>query len=445
MDGEPQATTAAGTRAQQIAICVPDNCGRLIGKRQPAARLAEATGEGTPMPNFHLVTGLENRPHTNFAVTGPHTGFRNGRLRADVRTRFAVPGEPDTEYFIADAVDERGEPVPEAPRSLLRAQIERLEQAGFTALVASELEFYLFDQSFSALADDDYRVLRPYHHRHGDNDLFVTGIAGDFLSRLVADAAQAGIVVDQIQGEGGPGQLEVNVRPADPLRACDQHAIFKHLVKVRAQLESRAVTFMAKPTEGAAGSGGHVHFCLKDAGGRALLTPAAEPAGQAAAFIAGVLAFAGDFIALYAPYANSYRRFHKGAFTPLNAGWAWENRSCLVRLTGDGASARLEFRLPGADANPYFMYSGLIASGLAGVEARLELPPAVGGDASTADLPALPRDLTEAYHAFGRSTVARAAFGPRVHDHLVMLVAEELEIERRHVTDWDRRRCFEAA
>ncbi|HTN95434.1 MAG TPA: glutamine synthetase, partial [Nordella sp.] len=108
-------------------------------------------------------------------------------------------------------------------------------------------------------------------------------------------------------------------------------------------------------------------------------------------------------------------------------------------------AARFEFRLPGADANPYFAYAGLIAAGLAGIAAGLILPPPVSGDAGSIDLPLLPRDLTEALHAFRHSSVARDAFGATVHHHLAALGAEELDIERLHVTDWDRRRGFEAA
>lgn len=437
-------TEREGTGAQ-IAICVPDNCGRLIGKRLPVGRLEEAVREGLAMPNFHLVTGLENKPYGSLRVTGVHTGFRNGKLRPDRESRFRAPGDPCTDYYIADAYDAADAKVDEAPRWILRRQIERLGAAGIRARMASELEFYLFEQSFSELAEADYRNLRPFHHRHGDNDLFVTGVAGEFLSQVTDDLANAGIMVDQIQGEGGIGQLEVNVKPAPPLRACDQHAIFKHVVKTRALLARHSVTFMAKPVEDGAGSGGHVHLSLADAGGKPLLEEGGTPEGLAASFIAGVLAFSRDFVILHAPYANSYRRFRKGTFTPLNCGWAWDNRSCLVRLTGSGTNARLEFRLPGADANPYFVYAGLTAAGLGGVEAGLALPPPVRGDSSAADLPLLPRDLTEALHAFENSKVAVTALGDGVHQHLAALAQEELEIERGHVTDWDRRRCFEPA
>ena len=436
---------SAATSDTAIAICVPDNCGRLIGKRQPATRLPEALGRGMAMPNFHLVTGLDNKPHAGFAVTGPHAGFPNGRLRADPDSRFVVPGEPATGYYIADALDAAGNPVEEAPRAMLRRQLGRLKAAGLSALMASELEFYLLAQSYPEAARADYRGLEPFHHRHGDNDLLVIGRADGFIEAIVADLAQAGLAVDQVQGEGGTGQLEVNIAPAEPLKACDQHAVFKHVVKARAHLTGRAVTFMAKPFEAEAGSGGHIHLCLRDADSRTLLREDETPSGPAAHFIAGVLAYTGDLMILHLPYANSYRRMRAGSFVPLNCGWGWDNRSCLVRLTGEGAAARLEFRIPGADANPYFSYAGLLAAGLAGIEAELALPAPVAGDAGEASLPLLPRDLTEALIRFESSQVARAALGEAVHRHLTGLARAELEIERGHVTDWDLRRGFEVA
>jgi glutamine synthetase len=431
--------------SRQIAICVPDNCGRLIGKRQPGSRLAEAETTGMPMPNFFLVTGLDNKPYNSLEVTGAHTGFRNGVLKPDLESRFQAPGDADVDYYLADACTTGGDAVPQAPRSILKRQLARLDDAGLTAIMASELEFYLFDQSFTQTAATGYSSFRPFHHRHGDNDLFVTGIARPFLDQLTTDLDLAGIEVDQIQGEGGVGQLEVNVRPSHPLKACDQHAIFKHVVKTRAYLEGRSVTFMAKPFDDSAGSGGHIHMCLKDKAGRTLLAGGKPPEGKAASFIAGILAYTGEFKMLHAPYANSYRRLRKGNFTPVNGAWAWDNRTCLVRLTGSGNSARFEFRLPGADVNPYFAYAGLIAAGLAGVEAQLALQPPSAGDAGMADLPPLPSDLTEAVAAFRNSSVARHAFGEEVHGHLVSLAGEELEIGRTHVTDWDRLRGFEAA
>ncbi len=429
--------------ASEIAVAVVDTCGRLIGKRLAARRLAEAIDPGMPMPNFHLVTGITNVPFTTLAVTGPATGFRNGRLRVDPATRFRVPGEPTTDYYLTDALTLDGRPVAEAPRSILRRQCEHLAAAGFLASMASEPEFYLFDQSFAELARQHYRDLHPFHHRHGDNDLFVTSIVKGFIDRVTHDLAEAEIDIDQVQGEGGTGQLELNMAPKPPLAAADAHAVFKHILKLRALLDDKALTFMAKPFTTEAGSGGHVHLCLAKPGAGPLLVPGERPDGDVAAFMAGVLAHSADFMILHAPYGNSYRRLVPGTFTPLAASWGWENRSCLLRLTGSGAGARFEFRLPGADANPYLVYAGLIGAGLAGLEAGLELSEETLGDAALQPLSELPREPHEALARFAGSRVVEAAFGPLVQAHLSELFAAELEAERRQVTDQDLVRCFE--
>jgi glutamine synthetase len=200
----------------------------------------------------------------------------------------------------------------------------------------------------------------------------VTGIVTPFLDRLADDLTAAGLDVDQVQGEGGTGQLEVNIRPATIMRAADQHVVFKHVVKARALLERCAVTFMAKPFENESGSGGHMHLGLRDGDGQALLRAGEMPDGLAASFLAGILAFTADFMPMHAPSANSYRRFVPGAFTPLNAAWAWENRSCMLRLTGAGPERA--FRVPSARRG---LQSVLCLCGATGIR--------VGGDSARPD------------------------------------------------------------
>jgi len=417
-------------RGRWVYVVAPDQTGRLVGKAIPAARMDEATTTGMPMPNFHLATGPENRPLGGIAAAGAHKGFRNGLLRVDpARPRFRTPGAGEAEWCLADVLDEDGQPVPVAPRAVLLAQLARLEEAGVTARAASELEFYLY-------RDGD--GLQPFHPRHADNDPLVTLVAAEFLARLEGDLEDAGLTLDQVQGEGGVGQLELNLAPAAPAEAADRHVIFKHIVKARAQLDKLAVTFMAKPHAAEPGSSGHIHLSLASAEGP-ILTEGQPPEGIAAAFIAGLCAYAADFMVLFAPYANSYRRFRPGSYTPLSAGWAWQDRTVMVRLMGRGAAARLEFRLPGADICPYHAYAGLIAAGLAGVEAGLNIPPPGPGNIR------LPRDLSEAVAAFAASGVARGALGTAVHSHLLSHAQAEREAELNRVPDTDRLRLFDTA
>jgi len=217
------------------------------------------------------------------------------------------------------------------------------------------------------------------------------------------------IPVDATQGEGGQGQHEINLRHTDPLRMADRHVYYKHGVRALAHARGQAVSFMAKISADAPGSSCHVHLCLYG--------PEGEPAfgvddlsllGQS--FLAGLLAYTPELTLLHAPYANSYRRLRPGWFAPSNATWGWDNRSCMVRVVGRGAACRFEFRVPGADANPYHTFAAIIAAGLAGAERGLEPPHPVSGNAyAQAGAQDLPTDLTEALAAFSQSDVVLTA------------------------------------
>lgn len=428
-----------------VAVCVPDNAGRLIGKRLPAQRWTDILGRGLPMPNYHLVTGIENRPQEGFEVTGTHLGYPNGLLRPSVQTLRCIPWEPGTAIVISDVQDAAGRVVEQAPRTILQRQLERLAGAGVTATFASELEFYLFRSSYAEVRHRTGRLPEPSYHVHADNDLLIAGYDEDFVSDVRRAMAAMEIPVDATQGEGGEGQHEINLRYADPLRMADSHAYYKHAVKAIAHRRGQAVTFMAKISSDAPGSGGHVHLCLYDrAGEPAFGVDDLSPLGRS--FLAGLLAHTPELTVLHAPYANSYRRLRPGSFAPSNATWGWDNRSCLVRVVGRGEACRFEFRVPGADVNPYLSFSAIIAAGLAGVERGLQPPGPVAGDAyAQAGASALPTDLTEAGAAFSASDVAARAFGPAVHRHLAALAEREREAGLVAVTDWELGRGLENA
>ena len=432
---------------ETVAVCVPDHFGRLIGKRVPVERWPAVREHGLSMPNFHLVTGVDNVPHSDLAVTGYHTGFRNGLLKPCADATFRLATEPSTLFALSDALDMGGEVVEEAPRRILEVQSARLGERGIRARLAAELEFYLFRTTYKRAARRGYAHLPPYYHLHADNDILLSGYAEGFLSSVRAAMREAGIGCDNTQGEGGEGQYEINIPPAAPLAMADRTVVFKHLVKALAREHRLAATFMAKWGTGRVGSGGHVHVSLEDEEGNPLLEGLDDPSpgGPGAAFVAGLLEHAGDFCLLHAPFANSYRRLQPGSFAPANASWGFDNRSVLVRVVRGGGAARLEFRLPGADANPYLSFAALLAAGIEGVDRALALPAPTTGNAYESDAPPLPADLTEAVQAFESSNVALRAFGPAVHRHLLDHGRRERDATRWMVSDWEIARGFERA
>jgi len=445
--------------ARQIAVCTPDNVGRLVGKRVPARRWDRVAADGLAMPNYHLVTGIENVPATDLAVTGYHTGFRNGLLMPRPETAFRTSLEPHTAFVLADVCDGDGAPVVHAPTAILARQAERLARHGLRATVATELEFYLFRTGYAEAHARDYRDLEPYYHLHGDNDVLVSGYAEGFAERLRGLLAEAGIVDETTQGEGGPGQLEINLTPRDPEAAAAQHAVFKHLTKDLAQRESLAATFMAKLDAARAGSSGHVHICLTDEAGRGVLGAAPGQDGDAGtdagglsplgrAFLGGLIAHARAFQLLHLPYHNSFKRLRPGSFAPTNASWGADNRTVMVRTVGRGDGLRFEVRLPGADMNPCFSLAGILAAGLAGLGADARPPEPVVGSAYGADAataPPLAPTLGDAIAAFEASDATAEALTPPVRDHLAALARREWAAEAAAVTPWEVRRGFERA
>ena len=430
--------------ARTVAVAVPNHAGRLIGKRLPVQRWPSVVEEGMAMPDFHLVSAVDNFPVLGMEVTGLHTGFRNGVLRPDVATLAPLPWEPGTSIVLCDTLDGDGNLVDEAPRSILHRQTSFLRERGLEAAVASELEFYLFRTSYEEAHRAAYRRVEPSYHRHPDNDILISGYDEPFLAALRQNLAEMGIGVRASQGEGGRGQHELNLGHSDPLSAADAHVLYKHAVKATAHQTGRSVTFMAKPSSDV-GSGCHFHLSILQEGRNALGGPDGSLSRTGQRFLAGLVAFSGDFMVLHAPYVNSYRRLRPGSWAPTNATWGFDNRTCLVRVVGTGQDLRFEFRLPGADVNPYLAVAAVLAAGLAGLDRELEPPPPVAGDAYESGAPELPADLTDAVRQFEKSEPARMAFGSRVHAHLLGMSRNERDEARAAVTDWDLQRGFENA
>jgi glutamine synthetase len=431
-----------------VAVAVPDAFGRLIGKRLTYAAWQRAVSAGVlAMPEFHLITDARNVPVSGSPVTGVQNGFRNGLLAPDRSTERRLPWDESTTIVLCDALGPDGQPAEAAPRWVLRRQVERLSALGLSSGFASELEFYLYQTSYEHLAETEYRAPRPAYHRAGDNDLLVDSIVEPLLGDIRRLMPQAGIPIELSQGEGGVGQFEVSLRYAPPVEMADHHAVYKLGVKTLAQRRGLAVTFMAKPETAQVGSSCHVHVSLRDeSGANAVCGRDDRLTRIGEQFLAGLLAYSSELCLLFAPTTNSYRRLLPGSWAPAAVTWGVDNRTALVRLCGAPGDRRFEFRVPGADANPYLAFAGILAAGIGGIEQDLSPPPPTTGDASILEgATVLPRDLAEAITRFAGSELAVAGFGSDVCANLVALARQELDVARREVTDRDRARYFEVA
>jgi len=376
-------------------------------------------------------------------------GYGDVHLVPDLGTLRIASWLDKCALVLCDVAQEKTEvPVAVAPRTILRAQIDRAAALGFQPKASSELEYYLFRDSFREAARKGYRDLEPvgwyledYHVLQGGREEFFNAEARRHL-------ALSGVPVENSKGEWGLGQPELNVRYAEALEMADRHVVFKQCLKDIADRLGVSVTFMAKPAADQAGSSCHVHMSLWREGRNAFPGRRALGAVRAsdtfAHFLGGWIKHAPDVMVFYAPTVNSYKRYQAGSWAPTRLGWSHDNRTAGFRVVGEGPALRIECRVPGADVNPYLTYAGLLASGLAGIENRIDPPPMFEGDVYGAqDLPSVPKSLADATTLFEKSAFARKAFGAEVVEHYARFFRTEQECYDRAVTDWERRRYFE--
>ncbi|ODS03048.1 glutamine synthetase [Methyloceanibacter marginalis] len=433
-----------------VVVCFPDMQGRLVGKRFHAEFFLNGAYEETHGCDYLLANDIDMEPVPGYAVANWEKGYGDFVMKPDLATLRRIPWLPATALVLCDVLDHHHhEPLAHSPRAMLRKQLARLADKDMSARMASELEFYLFDETYETAQDKGWGNLKTTGSYIQDYHVFQTTKEEEVMRAIRNGLQGAGIPVENSKGEWGPGQEEVNVCYADPLATADWHVILKNGCKEIAHGLGKAVTFMAKWRYDLAGSSSHVHASLWDAAGKTPLF--LDPKGEHGMselmrhFVAGQLAHAREITWFLAPYINSYKRFQAGTFAPTKTVWSLDNRTAGFRLCGAGTkSIRIECRIGGADLNPYLALAALLAAGLAGIEQKLALEAAYAGDAYQSEaLPEVPKTLREATELMRHSAMLRAAFGDDVIDHYVHNAEwEQFEYDRR-ITDWELRRGFE--
>ena len=431
-----------------VIVAFPDMQGRLIGKRFQAEFFLEGAIDETHACDYLMADDIDMEPVPGYAAASWEKGYGDFVMKPDVSTLMKCTWLEGTALILADLIDHHHhEPIPHAPRNILKAQLARLEKMGLTANFASELEFYLFDEDFRTIHEKGHRNLKTAGYYIEDYHIFQTTKEEGVMRALRKHLMASGIPVENSKGEWGPGQEEINVKYADALTMADRHVVLKNATKEIAHLQGKAVTFMAKWDFGLAGSSSHIHMSLAKSG-KNVFVDAKDPLGMAPImkqFMAGLLTYAGDITYFLAPYINSYKRFQAGTFAPTKAIWSRDNRTAGFRLCGENTKGvRVECRIGGADLNPYLAYAALIAAGLAGIEEKLTLEPVFTGDAySGKKLREVHKTLRDATAALRKSKMLLAALGSDVIDHYVHTAEwEQFEYDRR-VTDWELKRGFE--
>ena len=435
-----------------VLACLVDMQGRLMGKRFHAQYFVESAYEETHSCNYLLATDMEMETVSGYASTSWEAGYGDYTMKPDLSTLRKLPWLEGTALVLCDVLDHHThQEVPHSPRAILKKQVKRLEAMGFRAFMASELEFFLFDQTYEDARASAYRGLRLAGGYNEDYHIFQTTKEEDVMRTLRNGLQGAGIPVENSKGEASAGQEEINVRFTDALTMADRHSIIKNACKEIAWQRGKAVTFLAKWNYNAAGSSSHIHQSLWSTDGK---TPKFfdKDAKYGMSdlmrnYVAGLLVHASEITYFLAPYINSYKRFVAGTFAPTKAIWSKDNRTAGYRLCGEGTKGiRIECRVGGSDLNPYLAMAALLAAGIAGLEQKLDLEAPYLGDAyGGKNIREIPKTLRDATQALSGSKMLRDAFGDEVIDHYVRAAEWEQEEYDRRITDWEVARGFERA
>jgi glutamine synthetase len=438
-----------GQGIRTVVVAAPDMQGRLFGRRMSPEQLRGRLA-GFDVCTCTLAWDVDQELGLPLEYAGFHTGWHDLVLVPDLKTLRPLAWHDGIALCFADLREKSGGEVPVSPRSMLLGQIRRLADLGYEAEIGGELEFYLYRGSYEEARADEYRSLRPTTGYHADYLISPGNLAEPFFRRLRDGLESADVPLELEQGEWGLGQWEINMHHARALAAADNQTLFKLATREIAALEGMCATFMARPTNDALGSSGHIHLSLAGAdGGFPFFDPeASDHLSEIYRWaVGGVLAHAADFMAWYAPTINSYRRVSRDELVAgAGATWGYDNRTVSVRtIGGSAASLHLEFRIPGADTNPYLAFAALLASVIEGIESQLDPGPPVVGSAYESERVALPENLSEAAAALRRSKVARRAFGDLAVDHYATVAEFEWQQFMAVVGEWEIARYFEQA
>jgi len=436
--------------ARQVKIAGVDLDGVLRGKYVSLDKFASVARGSLGFCDVVFGWDVADELYDNAQVTGWHTGYPDLQARVDLSTARMIPWEPATAAFLLDFVMPDGSDYGPSPRALLRRVGKRARALGFLPKFGSEYEFFIFKESPASLRAKGFQNLETLDPGMFGYSWLRTSQSSDLVHALLDGCNAFGLEVEGFHTETGPGVYETAIRYDVLEPAADKSVLFKSAVKEICSRHGLTACFMSKPNAKLPGCSGHVHQSLWtiDGAKNAFHDPRAE--GNVSRtlrhYLGGQLKLMPEFTALYWPTINSYKRSVENTWAPTSATWGRENRTCALRVIGpDPKSMRVEFRLLGADMNPYVGMAASLAAGLWGIEHRVEPDEPVSGNAYRADAAPLPRNLRDAVTLLDRSSVARDLLGEEFVDHYLRTRTWEVRQYERAVTNWELERYFELA
>ncbi len=426
----------AGVEIAHVGLV--DLFGTLRERRVAVADLPQVFGAGATFAN---VLPQWDAAEQVFGE-GP---FGGEPIALDLTSLRPYPFEPRACLLIADYT---GPSAALSPRHLLQDQVAAFAARGWDAQAAFECEFIVLDETADSLRESGFARLAPYALDNrcwaGESAATHAGFVADLADTLAA----GGVAPLSLGLELGPGCLEATLRHTTPVRAADDQVALKLITKAFCRQRGLTAAFMAQLGAEFPGLSQHVHLSLRDTrSGSNLFEAVAEPGSRLGHFVAGMLALMPEAMPFTHPTPNSYRRIAPGNWAPKAATWAEQNYAAAVRLvTHSAPGCRLEYRLPGADANPYLNLAFVLGAGAWGIDHGLLLPPPYeqgSPDAPAPDGATLPHDLFTALGRLARSEEARAIWGERFVGHLCTALGHEEASLRRHASAAERARYLE--
>ena len=430
-----------------IKVGVFDMDGVMRGKYMSKEKFLSSLDSGFGFCDVVLGWDMQDQLYDNVTYTGWHTGYPDAPVRVIPDSCRELPLEDNMLFFLAEFAD-KAEAI--CPRGTLKRVIQKAHDMGFDIFSSFEYEFFVFNETPHSIRAKNYRNIEPLAPAEFGYSVIRNTVESETYLSLLKLAEDMDFGLEGLHEETGPGVLEAAITYDRALNAADKAALFKTFSKIALQKQNKMATFMAKWSADYPGQSGHIHLSIRDPAGKAVFHDPSQPHSMSQTmrwFIGGQQRLMPELLAMVAPTINSYRRLIPGFWAPTEASVGVDNRTCAIRIIpGSEKSQRLEYRIAAADANPYIILAAVIASGLWGIENRIEIEALVEGSAYDKTFPAhlqLPATLWDAAQGLKASSMAREYFGDEFVEHFAASREWEEREFRKHISQWELERYFE--
>lgn len=442
------------SKTNKIKIAASDIDGILRGKYIHKDKFFSAAKSGFGFCSVIFGWDCNDACYDKGSLTGLHNGYPDVDAFIDLSTYRHVPWDDNVPFFLADFANPDGpaagrEPYGGCPRSVLKRVLAKATSMGVRPFFGAEFEWFNFKETPESLREKAFVNPTPITPGMFGYSILRQSANKEYFAALTDELEQFGIPLEGLHTETGPGVLEAALLYSDALEAADRAVLFKTAAKEIAQRFGITASFMARWSNDLPGCGGHLHQSLWDAQNKTnLFYDGRDPLHMSETFkhyLAGQQRLMPDLLLMYAPNINSYKRLVEGYWAPTTATWGVDNRTTAIRvISGSEKSTRMETRVSGSDINPYLAIAAALASGLWGIENKIELTEPCKGNAYE-DVKATPlaRNLSEAVNKFESSDFTREFFGSEFVNHFALTRRWEWKQYQQRVTTFERERYFE--